>query len=97
MKHMMLIGTSPQFPLHTVRQCNCGRWGCITKRSDEVMVKFSYNPRPEYYTSACAADALRDDVGCIEWVRMSEPTRRRMEQERTAEAAMVGLFAEVAS
>ena len=98
MKHMMLIGTSPQFPLHTARQCNCGRWGCHTRRDDEVQVMFTYGHRPEYYTVECAAEALRNDVAhCIQWVWLTPPTRRRMQTERTAEAATVTLFQEASA
>jgi len=101
-KHKLFrIGTSPQFPLHTARQCNCGRWGCHTRRADEVQVKFTYGRRVEYYTVECAAQALRDDVArCIQWVWLTPATRRRMQTEGrrgSAEAAMVATFQEVSA
>ena len=97
-KHKLFrIGTSPQFPLHTARQCNCGRWGCATRQDDEVLVMFTWGHSPEFYTVACAAEALRDDAAhCIRWVWLTPATRRRMQAERTVEVAMVTLFQEVA-
>lgn len=98
MKHMMQIGTSPQFPLHTARACGCGRWRCWTRRDDEVHVKFSYGARPEYYTVDCAAEALRNDSAhCIQWVWLTPPTRRRLAQERRAETALAATLPEVAA
>ena len=102
-KYLFRLGTSPQFPLHTERQCNCGRWGCRTRRDDEVMMMFTYGRRPEFYTVECAAQALRDDAArCIRWIWLTPPTRRRMVAERTAEgrresaeAAMVATSQEV--
>ena len=95
MKHMMTIGTSPQFPLHVVRQCNCGRWGCHTRRDSEVQIKFTFTRRPEFYTAECAAEAVHDDEAhCIEWVWLNPATERRLAQARTAESVMVTLFAE---
>ena len=97
-KYLFRLGTSPQFPLHTERQCNCGRWGCRTRRDDEVMMMFTYGRRPEFYPVACAAEALRDDAAhCIRWVWLTPSTRRRILAEQTMEAAMVATFQEMAA